>query len=255
MPTTTLGTVIKVGNILDLFTEERAEWGVREVSDQLDMPKSTSHALLSSLASTGLLRRTERGRYQLGWRLLSLSHVLTATTRLCTEARVWLQDLSTEYGETVHLATLEAGRVVYIDKQSGARALPVKMTGIGTALPAHCSGVGKVLLAAQPWDSVVTLVSRLGLQVFTRNTIATLSELEDELTRVRNDGCAFDIEEVATDLCCVAGPVRDASGRVVAAVSVSVPTYRFRAARESYRRTVLEAAQGISVNLGYERSI
>lgn len=252
MPTSSLCTVVKVGRVLELYTREQPEWGVREIAMALSIPKSNAHSLLSTLAATGLLKRTPRGRYRLGWRLLRLSRVLMESTDVRREARWWMAELMTQLGETVHLAALEGGRVVYIDKLVGTRAVRVDVTNVGIELPAHCSGVGKVLLADEPWASVVDIVNTHGLHPYTPNTITTLDELQSELERVRKRGYAYDIEEVVEELCCIAAPVRDLTGRVVAAMSISVPMYRFKESRERYRRFLLEATRGVSERLGFE---
>ncbi|MCS6868147.1 MAG: IclR family transcriptional regulator [Thermus sp.] len=118
-------------------------------------------------------------------------------------------------------------------------------------LPAHCSGVGKALLAFRPWEEVERIVAERGMPAFTPNTITTLDELRTELQAVRERGYAYDIEEVVPELCCVAAPIRDHTGEVVAAMSLSVPFYRFQQLKEEYRKAILEATRTVSERLGY----
>ncbi len=250
-----LGTIRKVGEVLELFTQEQPEWGVSEVAQALGLPKSSAHALLATLTQIGLLHKTPEGRYRLGWRVLALSQVLLSANAWRLEARRAMERLVACYGETTHLATLEAGRVVYVDKLEGTRAVRVNLTRIGAELYAHCSGVGKVLLAFRPWPEVERIVAEKGLPALTPNTITTPDELKTELLRVRERGCAYDIEEAMPELCCVAAPIRDYTGEVVAALSLSVPFYRFRERKEAYREAVLQAAAEVSERLGFVEEV
>ncbi|AFV77452.1 IclR family transcriptional regulator [Thermus oshimai] len=246
-----LGTVQKVGEVLELFTREHPEWGVTEVARALGIPKSSAHALLATLSQIGLLKRGREGRYRLGFRVLALAHVLLSTSSWREEARKAMEELVARFGETTHLAVLECGRVVYVEKLEGTRAVKVATTGIGVELPAHCSAVGKVLLAHRPWEEVLSIVEARGLPALTPNTITTLDELKTELQAVRERGYAYDIEEAVPELCCVAAPIRDHTGEVIAALSLSVPFYRFQERKEEYRRAVLEATRTVSERLGH----
>ena len=99
-------TVGKVSKILDLFSVEKPEWGVRELGIELGIPKSTAHELAKSLVEQRFLQRTDTGRYQLGWRLFELSQTLLDTTHIRVEARYILEGLARDWRETSHLATL-----------------------------------------------------------------------------------------------------------------------------------------------------
>ncbi|MFN3337367.1 MAG: IclR family transcriptional regulator, partial [Thermomicrobium sp.] len=118
-------------------------------------------------------------------------------------------------------------------------------------VPAHCSGVGKVLLAHQPWENVLRIVETTGLVSFTPNTITTVEQLREELERVRQQGFAYDQEEVMVGLCCAAAPIRDESGQVIAAMSLSVPAYRFYPNRQRLTTAIVDAARRVSEKLGY----
>jgi len=245
-----LQTVQKAAQVLNLFSIERPEWGVSELAKALASPKSSTSALVSTMAEQGLLRRTNTGRYKLGWRLIALSQVLLSTTDFRLEARPVMELLIARFGETVHLATLEGGQVIYVDKLQGTRAIQVSVTGVGSQLPAHCSGVGKVILAHRPWEEVRQILATRGMAALTSHTITTADSLQAELLRVAAQGYAYDMEEAVEELCCVAAPIRDHRGDVVAAMSLSVPAYRFQQAREQYRLAIVGASRQISENLG-----
>jgi DNA-binding IclR family transcriptional regulator len=246
-----LQTVQKAAEVLNLFTFDHPEWGVSDLAKTLAMPKSSASALVSTLADDGILRRTSAGKYKLGWRLMALSQVLINTTDFCKEARPIMEGLITRFGETIHLAALESGQIIYVDKLQGTRAVQVSITGIGCRLPAHCSGVGKVLLADRPWDDVMTILNCRGMTAFTPHTITNPQAFHEELIRVAHQGYAYDLEETVEELCCVAAPIRDHTGEVVAAISLSVPAYRFTAQKDLYRLAIIGATRQISDNLGY----
>lgn len=245
-----LQTVQKAAEVLSLFSIERPEWGISELAKALASPRSSTSALVSTMAEQGLLRRTNAGRYKLGWRLVALSQILLSTTDFRLEARPVMEALIARFGETVHLATMEGGQVIYVDKLQGTRAIQVSVTGVGSQLPAHCSGVGKVILAHRSWEEIRQILASKGMVALTSNTITTADTLEAELARVAAQGYAYDMEEAVEELCCVAAPIRDHRGDVVAAMSLSVPAYRFQQAREQYRLAIVGAAKQISENLG-----
>lgn len=244
-------TVYKAGQVLNLFSIESPEWGVSEVAVALGCPKSSAAALMSALSEQGLLRRTGERRYRLGWRVMALSQILLETTEFREESRRAMEHLVSRLGETVHLAALESNQVIYLDKLQGTRSVQVRITGMGSRFPAHCSGVGKVILAHLPWERVLEILNEQGMEAFTPNTITDLEKLGEELERVRRQGYAYDHEEAMPELCCVAAPICDHTGEVVAAMSLSVPAYRFEGGKENYRNIIVSTTRQVSENLGY----
>ena len=247
-----IGSIQKSGQILELFSREQPEWGLSEMCKVLEMPKTTVSDLLMSLCAVGLLHKTNEARYRLGWRVAALNRVLMEGSEMRVEAERIMEQLVRTFGETVHLAALERTQVVYLAKQEGTKSVQVRITGVGTQLPPHASSLGKVLLCELPWEEVETLIGEGGLSVFTHNTITTLDELKSELAITRSRGFGYDIEEAAEELCCVAAPIRNAVGDIVAALSFSVPAYRFHPMKRTLVRCIVEAAQEVSYRLGYD---
>jgi DNA-binding IclR family transcriptional regulator len=246
-----LQTIQKAGEVLALFDREHTEWGVREVASRLKVAKSSAHDLMSSLAKLGFLNKTDENRYRLGWRLVTLSETLLATTELRKEAHPVMEDLAAQYQETIHLAVLDDTQAVYVDKLEGRQAVRVELTSLGARLYAHCSALGKVLLAFQSEDEVRRIVQAAGLPRFTANTITDEEELLQNLSKIRKQGFAYDLEEIMPDLCCVAAPIYEYSGNVIAAISMSVPAFRFRRSQTEFREGVIRAGKKISKSLGY----
>lgn len=224
-----LSTILKVGPLLDLFTLDRHTWGVTEVADALSMPRSSAHALLTSLVEIGLLQTRGRGRYSIGWRVLELSEVLRSRTDLRTIAAPVLEDLVREYGETTHLAVIDRKTVLYVDKVRGTHNIVVQGARVGARLEPHCTAVGKVLMANMDRTRVTQHYDGRELRRYTSSTITELPALLAELDEVKRSGVAFDRGEQLEEIHCVAVPVRDEMGAVVAAISISVPVNRFLA--------------------------
>ena len=243
-------TIEKAMQILDLFSLEQPEWGVGEVARALGLPKSTTSELMSSLADQRLLSRMAQGRYRLGWRLFELGQTLLDTTNFRVEARKVMKELVECWEETVHLAVLDGVQAVYVEKLQPTPAVRIWISRTGARLPAHCSGVGKVLLANSEWKHVAELLEHQGMPALTPNTITDLDVLADELERVRERGYAYDHEETLVGLCCVAAPIYDPGDTVVAAISFSVPAFRFRPREEEYTAAILDAARRISEDAG-----
>ena len=246
-----LQTIHKASEVLALYDRDHTEWGVREISDRLKLAKSTTHDLLTSLAQVGFLNKTAEGRYRLGWRLVTLSETLLATTELRHEARPVMEVLAAQYKETIHLAVLDDTKAVYVDKLEGMQAVRVELTSLGTRLYPHCSALGKILLAYSPEEEARRIIRTSGLPRFTPNTITDEEELCQALAQIRKQGYACDFEEILPDLCCVGAPIYNYSGRVIAAISMSLPAYRFRRSQTEYRDAIVRTAKIISDRLGY----
>lgn len=223
-----LSTVKKIGPVLELFTAERSEWRLTDIASALDMPKSSAHALVSSLVEVGLLAASRSGRYRLGWNLLTLSERMRASLDFRRHAVDPMQELSGALRETVLLAALDRHEVVYVERAEGCHPM-VRLAGVrpGARVPAYCTAVGKILLAQRDPDEVRSLMQRATWKRYTKNTIQTLEELEAALVPIRAEGVAFDHSEIVPDVACVAAPIHDAWGTPIAGISVSMPAYRF----------------------------
>jgi IclR family transcriptional regulator, KDG regulon repressor len=246
-----LQTIQKASEVLALFDRDHTEWGVREVAEKLNTAKSSAHDLMSSLAQVGFLQKTDDGRYRLGWRLVTMSETLLTTTELRKQARPIIEELAAQYQETVHLAVLDDTQVVYVDKLEGKQAVRVELTSLGARLYAHCSALGKVLLAYSAEEEVKRIIQEAGLPRFTPNTITEEEELFQALAKIRRQGYAYDLEEILPDLCCVGAPIYNYTGQVIAAISMSIPAYRFRRSQIEYRDAIVRTAKMISERLGY----
>jgi DNA-binding IclR family transcriptional regulator len=234
-----LNTIRRAGSVLTLFTEERPDWGVREVAAELGMPRSNAHELMSSLATIGLLQRTPDARYRLGWRLLTLSGHLVNSTDVARIGSSVLTQLASQHRQTVSIATLDTDQIVSIGQAEPPGSAPVSR--VGDRLPAHSTAAGKILLARlgmDPGDNLKRL---------TRNTVTDPELLRRQLAMIRRGQIAFDRRETDEAVCCVASPIRDMqTGTVVAAVSLCAAHAVFDRYKEAYTRSIADAARRIS---------
>lgn len=245
-----LNTIKKIGPVLDLFTPERPEWRMTEIARVLEMPKSSAHTLVTTLAEIGLLTTTNRGGYRLGWNILDLGERMRASLDFRRHALPAMHELSESVQETVLLAALDRRRVIYLERAEGRHPM-VRLAGVrpGATAPAHCTSVGKVLLAYRDPAEVRALFARECPKAMTRRTITDVDQLLSELAKVRSRGFAYDIGEIVPDVCAVGAPVFDRFDSVVAAMSVAMPAYRFEAKRAAVSKGIQAAAAAASASL------
>jgi len=232
--------------LLDLFNNDVDELSPPEITEKLGYTQTTVFRLIANLEEAGYLEKNrETGKFRLGMKLFLLGSRVKPYRHLKSAARPLLRKLNQQCGETVHLAVLHKYQVLYLDKIESSHTVRVVVSQVGHKLPAHCSGVGKVLLANLPLDDVKNAIEETGLPAFTKNTITTWNQLKAELQKTRSRGFAIDNEEIELGLKCVAAPVF-AEGRVVAALSVSVPKERFDKSSGDLTDLVVQAAKELS---------
>lgn len=213
-----IALVARVGSILDVLGEAGVPLGVSEIARRTDLPKSTAQRLLGALVQARLVER-HRTSYRLGLHLFELGQQVPRQRDLELLARPVLADLRAATRNTVHLAMLEGREMVYLDVLPGPDA-PALPTRIGGRYPAHATAVGKAALAFSS-DEAVDFVVAGGLPRQSPRTVTAPQQLARELDRVRDRRLAYDLEEGQLGVVCVAAPVFDADGDVVAALSVS----------------------------------
>ena len=214
--------------ILESFlTAEGGELSLKELSDRLALNKSTVFGLANTLVNLGYLKREEHTQqYSLGFRFLTFSDSVKAESLLLKTVQPYLLHLSSRYGETVHCAVEQHGKVIYLDKVTAPQAVSIS-SQIGKENWMHCTGVGKCLLAYMPEEAADRVLSG-ELPGFTPNTFTSPELLKEELDSIRRQGYALDREEIELGLSCVAVPVFNSHGKVCCAVSVSGLTPRIR---------------------------
>jgi len=224
MPVSDASTAIAVEralNILEAAAQRRDGLTNAEISRKLGIPKSSASYILRTLEKRGYLRReAETGRYRLGLKILSLGGDAQANLDIADVALPFMRILGEKIRMTVHLAVLDQGEAVYIEKVEAPGFFKVN-TWVGRRMFVHSTSVGKVLLAWRPKEEVEEILRAQGLKKRTPKTITGITRLMAELETVRRNGYAVDDEENSLGARCVAAPIYDPAGNVIAALGVS----------------------------------
>jgi IclR family KDG regulon transcriptional repressor len=220
------GTVGKALDVLDMVARVNRPVRFSDLLAQSTYPKATLYRFLQTLTNQGMLSfDDDRGTYSLGVRLVRLAHSAWTQSSLAPLARRHLDELAEESGETIHLAQLDQGQVLYVDKRNATT--PVEMfSSAGKVGPAYCTGVGKAMLAFMPEVAVDSAITRQSFHRFTPQTLDTEAKLRAELAAIRTRGYGFDREEHEPGIICCAVPIRSKTGRVIGAISMTSTTNR-----------------------------
>lgn len=212
------GAVERVSAILEALRRADGGLGVSELSRRTGISKSSVHRLVQDMSAHRLLENAGQ-TYQLGLRLFELGQQVPRQRDLREAAKPYMNDLREATGYSVHLAVLDGDSVVYLDvlRSPAAPPLPIQMGG---RWPAHGTGIGKAILAYSS-DGIVNDILAGGLARISRRTIDTPGRFIKELSRIRERGVSFDLEESRAGVVCAAAPVFDTNGGVVGGLSVS----------------------------------
>ncbi|MEW6661808.1 MAG: IclR family transcriptional regulator [Bacillota bacterium] len=231
------------------------EWNLAELSSHLGLHKSTIHRLVLALVKKGLLEKKGPSKYRLSLKLFELGCAAVEQIDLRHEARLFLQGLSEQFNETVHLVVRDGNEAIYIEKMEPQNAM-VRYSRVGKRLPLHCTAVGKVLLSSLPRPDFDALMAGALLVKYTEHTISEPDVLWNHLLGVASCGYAVDNEELEYGLKCVAAPLRDHTGQVVAAISISSSPTRMPESRvPQVVSAIKETALSLSCKLGYKKPI
>lgn len=229
----------------------KGEAGVSELATELGVHKSTAFRLVNALAERGLVEQPgERGKYRLGFGIIRLAGATTARLDLTQQSRPVLEKLAAEAGETVNLAVADGDVAINIDQVLGSFALG-SYNWVGQRTPLHATSSGKVLLANLPGAEFEAILAT-PLKRYTPHTVIDAGILRGELMHVYQEGYGYTVEELEIGLNAVAAPIRAYDRRVVAAVSVSGPSFRLPSNRiHQFAPTLIAYADDISRRLGY----
>ncbi|MBV4365068.1 DNA-binding transcriptional regulator KdgR [Erwinia sp. BNK-24-b] len=246
-----VSSVLKVFGILQALGEERAH-GITELSQRVMMSKSTVYRFLQTMKSLGYVAQEgETEKYSLTLKLFELGAKALQNVDLIRSADVQMRELSRQTRETIHLGALEEDSIVYIHKIDSLYNLRM-YSRIGRRNPLYSTAIGKVLLAWREAEEVRTILAGVTFQQSTPRTVTTLEQLMTQLEKVRAQGYGEDIEEQEEGLRCIAVPVFDRFGVVIAGLSLSFPTIRFsQEEKGSYVAMLHQAAKTISEQMGY----
>ncbi|RNL62520.1 IclR family transcriptional regulator [Nocardioides marmoriginsengisoli] len=237
--------------ILDMVTAAPEPIKVAELAAALAIPRNSAYELVGTLADARLVNVLDGGTLVPGPRLLEWGSAYARGIDLVSEAAALAGGFARRADSTVHVARLDGEDVVYLVKEEGSQHIRMG-SEVGGRVPAHATGVGKAILGALPPEELSAFLRRSPLDRLTPSTIVDADLLRADIASVARLGVAYDREESSRDVCCVASPVRDSNGTVVAGISISTLANRMTPETEERLSVlVVEAARELSSRLGY----
>ncbi len=225
----------RVLQVLEQIANQESGLRLADLSRELGIPKSTLLPILQTLCANRYLNQDENGRYGAGTALYSLGTTFSGSFPVLPYVRSELDALVQELGETCYFGILDGGQVLYLEKQDSPQPLRM-LTSPGQRLPAYATGIGKALLMEADPDTIRALYPN-GLTPITHRTITDPEQLAAQLQQARAEGYTWEAEESTPHVRCFAVPIRK-NGTIVAAISVSIPTFRYD---ESKKDSILDA--------------
>ncbi|MBA3997239.1 MAG: IclR family transcriptional regulator [Candidatus Accumulibacter sp.] len=238
-------------SLLDVLADSPEPASLKILAQTTGLHPSTAHRILAAMTATRLVERQDAGTYQLGIRLLELGNIVKSRINIREIALPFMQQLHERIGEAINLGIRHDDEIIYAERTSSGRSLVRVVYLVGGRAPLHLTSVGKLFLAADTPENVRAYAKRTGLPGKTPHSLTSLTALEKELDKIRRHDLAFDNEEAEIGLRCVAAPLRNDEGIIVAGLSVSAPTDRHS---PEWVAQVKETAEQISQALGYRKA-
>ena len=248
MPKSAIQVIDRAARLLDLIAASDKSVPLKVLAIDGGLHPSSAFRILASLSTHGYVERDEAGRYRLGRKLLQLGGRVQAHVSLREDARPIMEALRDSLHETINLTVRDGNEVVYIERAiTNKRMMRVEQV-IGSRAPLHVTAVGKLFLGEESEQGFESYARETGLAALTPHTITRADFLRTECINAAKAKYAVDSEEAEPGVSCVAVPVRDHSGQLVAAISISAPTSRHE---EGWVPRLKEAGLELSGRLGY----
>ena len=242
--------------ILNLLEKSENPVGLSEIARHVNYPKSSIFRILVTLEKYGFVERNpESNTFTLGLRLSQLGMAKLNKMNLAYDSHRYLEELAKKTGESVYLAVLSNYRVVLIQRVDSPGMWSL-VTKLGLRSPVHCTASGQVLISEFSDEEISQLVKKFGLKKYTDKTITKVTELKQRLKKVRQQGFSVVDREYNPELVAVAAPIRDAWGKIVAALLITLQYRGSKTVSRAYQlaKDVKLYAEKISEQLGYVKS-
>lgn len=250
-------SVEKVFDIIEVMARAGISMRLQDISEQANIPASTALRLLNTLATYGYANQdTDTMKYSLSLKFALIGSVVASHNNIRNTIHAHLRQLSITSGESCCLAIEEQMEVVYIDTVDGPDNMLTITQRIGKRAPMHSTGVGKAILSDFSEDKLNQFLKIKGLKKLTDKTIISPVMLVEELNILRQRRYCLDDQECEVGARCLAVPIRDYSGKVIAAISISGPIVRMTHDKiDRLIPEILETIDMIEKKLGYKQSI
>lgn len=245
-------TVDRVHAILNCFSNRAPYLGLVEISERIELPKSTTHRLVSSMMHHGLLGRAPDGRrYMLGYQFLRWADVVRNTLDLPTLAKPFLNELATRTDETAVLMVRDGDWAICLDKVDSSHSLRLDMT-VGKRIWLHAGSSAKILMAHLDQDEIDRIIDETKLPQVLDNTITAPQDLRDELAQICTQGYATSSQERDPDAAGVSAPIFNGADDVIAGIGIVGPVPRIMTNVPKLVEAVQSVAGSLSKQLGYK---
>jgi len=252
-PNYTIKVLDKTLLVLEVLLKNEFPMRISEISKILKLYPSTVHRILSTLKYWGYVESDLKSqKYSLGIKLIELGMAKLQRVDFVNEAIPYLKELVKLCNETVHLGVLVDKEVVYLAKEEPSQTIRM-ISNIGRRAPIHCTALGKVLLAYMPEEDTKQILNEIELNKYTDNTITDKEQFQEELNKIKEQGYAQDREEHEKNVCCLAAAVKNHQGKVIAALSISSPSFRMNPnVQKSQLSALSKISKELSKKLGYK---
>ena len=215
------GTVGKALDVLNEVAEIGSPVRFSNLLKTSKYPKATLYRLLQTLLNQNMLSyNAEEQTYRLGLKLVRMAHAAWLQSSLAPIALPFIDDLSDKVRETVHLAQLDNGQVLYVDKRNPSSHIEM-FSEAGKIGPAYCTGVGKAMMAFLDEKSLSRVITKQAFYKYTDFTITSEKELRKELIEIKKQGIAFDRQEHEQKIICISSPILSSKSRVIGGLSIT----------------------------------
>jgi DNA-binding IclR family transcriptional regulator len=237
-------------SLLDALASTVEPASLKSLSQVTGLHPSTAHRILAVMTRARLVERHAASTYALGIRLLELGNIVKSRINIREVALPFMQNLHETIGEAINLGIRDNDEIIYVERTSSGSSLVRVVYLVGGRAPLHLTSLGKLFLAAEGVADVRAYARRTGLPGKTAHSLTDLSALEKELDKIRRNDVAYDNEEAEIGLRCIASPIRNGEGLIVAGLSISAPTDRHN---PGWVAQIKDTASAISHALGYHQ--
>jgi DNA-binding IclR family transcriptional regulator len=254
VPDYNIQSLERAAKLLGCFTLSEPEKTLKQLAEETGLHKSTVFRIMETLETIKWVRKDPKlSNYRLGFGIFELGARAVKGIDFYNVSIHHLEEMVKDTRLTAHLVINDNGEALYLNKVEFPGSIITQPSQIGLRFPMHCTGVGKVLLSYMVEDDLSRIIEEKGLKRFTQNTIGSREELLKETKRIREKGYAIDNEETQPGLRCVAAPLKDYNGKIIAAISISgmISDMNEQILPDMIDR-VLNTAAKISADLGFK---
>lgn len=242
-------------DILEEIVYSDTACSIKEISEKTNLHKSTVHRLLKTLKYRGYIKKDSyNSTYKVGMKLFEIGSRMLNNLDLRKTTKPFLRELKEETNETIHLGVLDNDEIIYIDKIESEETIRMD-SKIGVRVPAQSTALGKVILAYSSDERLNNILEEKGLPKHTEKTIVNRKEYLSEIKDIKEKGYGIDNEEHERGIRCIAGPIFDHTGEILAAFSISGPSNRMTTENvEKLKPVILKYSKLISKAFGYNQN-